>query len=97
MLFFFFQSLGERWAAVCRWTEERWHKLQEVFLVWQQLVSDQVEHNFYFALFPNISAPHIPIKKKKTMGKLVDSSTISAFTSAEFIQSMVGRKRRGLE
>uniref|UniRef100_A0A3Q2YEX8 Calponin-homology (CH) domain-containing protein n=1 Tax=Hippocampus comes TaxID=109280 RepID=A0A3Q2YEX8_HIPCM len=51
------QSLGERWAAVCRWTEERWHKLQEVFLVWQQLVSDQVEHNFYFTLFPNISAP----------------------------------------
>ncbi|XP_061667826.1 utrophin isoform X3 [Syngnathoides biaculeatus] len=35
------QSLGERWAAVCRWTEERWHKLQEVFQVWQQLVSDQ--------------------------------------------------------
>ncbi|XP_037541797.1 dystrophin [Nematolebias whitei] len=35
------QSLGERWAAVCRWTEERWQKLQEVFLVWQQLLSDQ--------------------------------------------------------
>uniref|UniRef100_A0A672HVI8 Utrophin n=1 Tax=Salarias fasciatus TaxID=181472 RepID=A0A672HVI8_SALFA len=35
------QSLGERWAAVCRWTEERWHKLQEVSMVWQQLVSDQ--------------------------------------------------------
>ncbi|KAG8011327.1 Dystrophin, partial [Nibea albiflora] len=34
-------SLGERWAAVCRWTEERWHKLQEVFMVWQQLLSDQ--------------------------------------------------------
>uniref|UniRef100_A0A3Q3G100 Calponin-homology (CH) domain-containing protein n=1 Tax=Labrus bergylta TaxID=56723 RepID=A0A3Q3G100_9LABR len=36
------QSLGERWAAVCRWTEERWNKLQEVFMVWQQLLSDQV-------------------------------------------------------
>ncbi|KAM9840254.1 utrophin-like [Aulostomus maculatus] len=35
------QCLGERWAAVCRWTEERWHKLQEVFMVWQQLLSDQ--------------------------------------------------------
>ncbi|XP_075939713.1 utrophin isoform X2 [Anarhichas minor] len=35
------QSLGERWAAVCHWTEERWHKLQEVFMVWQQLLSDQ--------------------------------------------------------
>ncbi|KAJ8009626.1 hypothetical protein DPEC_G00090860 [Dallia pectoralis] len=35
------QSLGERWAAVCRWTEERWHKLQDVLLVWQQLLEDQ--------------------------------------------------------
>ncbi|XP_026196819.1 dystrophin isoform X4 [Anabas testudineus] len=35
------QSLGERWAAVCRWTEERWHKLQDVLMVWQQLLSDQ--------------------------------------------------------
>lgn len=35
------QSLGERWAAVCRWTEERWNKLQDVFMVWQQLLSDQ--------------------------------------------------------
>uniref|UniRef100_A0A3Q2CMS0 Calponin-homology (CH) domain-containing protein n=1 Tax=Cyprinodon variegatus TaxID=28743 RepID=A0A3Q2CMS0_CYPVA len=40
------QSLGERWAAVCRWTEERWQKLQEVFLVWQQLLSDQVSDIF---------------------------------------------------
>ncbi|XP_056150942.1 dystrophin isoform X3 [Lampris incognitus] len=35
------QSLGERWAAVCRWTEERWHKLQEILMVWQQLLEDQ--------------------------------------------------------
>ncbi|XP_035276172.1 LOW QUALITY PROTEIN: dystrophin [Anguilla anguilla] len=35
------QSLGERWAAVCRWTEERWHKLQDTLLVWQQLLEDQ--------------------------------------------------------
>ncbi|KAJ8355724.1 hypothetical protein SKAU_G00185180 [Synaphobranchus kaupii] len=35
------QSLGERWAAVCRWTEERWHKLQDTLLVWQQLAEDQ--------------------------------------------------------
>ncbi|XP_072552167.1 utrophin [Salminus brasiliensis] len=35
------QSLGERWAAVCRWTEERWSKLEDVLLVWQQLLDDQ--------------------------------------------------------
>ncbi|XP_073795720.1 utrophin isoform X5 [Danio rerio] len=35
------QSLGERWAAVCRWTEERWNKLDETQLVWQRLLDDQ--------------------------------------------------------
>ncbi|TSL61145.1 Utrophin [Bagarius yarrelli] len=35
------QSLGERWAAVCRWTEERWTKLEEILPVWQQLLDDQ--------------------------------------------------------
>ncbi|XP_066527919.1 utrophin-like isoform X3 [Hoplias malabaricus] len=35
------QSLGERWAAVCRWTEERWSRLEETLLVWQQLLDDQ--------------------------------------------------------
>uniref|UniRef100_A0A8C2D864 Utrophin n=1 Tax=Cyprinus carpio TaxID=7962 RepID=A0A8C2D864_CYPCA len=35
------QSLGERWAAVCRWTEERWNKLEEIQLVWQRMLDDQ--------------------------------------------------------
>ncbi|XP_072437733.1 utrophin-like isoform X5 [Chiloscyllium punctatum] len=35
------QSLGERWAAVCRWTEERWRLLQDIFVKWQQLSEDQ--------------------------------------------------------
>uniref|UniRef100_A0A673JTT1 Utrophin-like n=1 Tax=Sinocyclocheilus rhinocerous TaxID=307959 RepID=A0A673JTT1_9TELE len=35
------QSLGERWAAVCRWTEEHWNKLEEIQLVWQRLLDDQ--------------------------------------------------------
>ncbi|XP_074541744.1 utrophin [Halichoeres trimaculatus] len=43
------QSLGERWAAVCRWTEERWLKLQEVFLLWQQLLSDQASFREWLA------------------------------------------------
>ncbi|XP_072363571.1 utrophin isoform X2 [Scyliorhinus torazame] len=36
------QSLGERWAAVCRWTEERWRQLQDVFVKWQRLSEDQL-------------------------------------------------------
>ncbi|KFP60516.1 Utrophin, partial [Cariama cristata] len=35
------QRLGERWTAVCRWTEERRVKLQEIHLLWQELLEEQ--------------------------------------------------------
>ncbi|XP_063299176.1 utrophin isoform X1 [Pelobates fuscus] len=35
------QRLGERWAAVCRWTEERWSNLQKILILWQQLLEEQ--------------------------------------------------------
>ncbi|XP_069625224.1 utrophin isoform X1 [Ranitomeya imitator] len=36
------QRLGERWAAVCRWTEEHWSKLQGILIPWQKLLEEQV-------------------------------------------------------
>ncbi|KAM3935036.1 dystrophin isoform 6-T6 [Leptodactylus fuscus] len=35
------QSLGDRWAAICRWTEDRWILLQEILLKWQQFAEEQ--------------------------------------------------------
>uniref|UniRef100_A0A8C0QYS3 Utrophin n=1 Tax=Canis lupus dingo TaxID=286419 RepID=A0A8C0QYS3_CANLU len=35
------QKLGERWTAVCRWTEERWSRLQEINILWQELLEEQ--------------------------------------------------------
>ncbi|XP_010624930.1 utrophin isoform X1 [Fukomys damarensis] len=35
------QKLGERWTAVCRWTEERWNRLQETSILWQELLEQQ--------------------------------------------------------
>ncbi|XP_012590479.1 PREDICTED: utrophin [Condylura cristata] len=35
------QKLGERWTAVCRWTEERWNRLQEINILWQELLDEQ--------------------------------------------------------
>ncbi|XP_054599029.1 dystrophin isoform X5 [Nothobranchius furzeri] len=35
------QVLGDRWAAICRWTEERWILLQEVLLKWQHFTKEQ--------------------------------------------------------
>uniref|UniRef100_A0A8C8VJ87 Utrophin n=1 Tax=Pelusios castaneus TaxID=367368 RepID=A0A8C8VJ87_9SAUR len=35
------RRLGERWTAVCRWTEERWIKLQDTQILWQDLLEEQ--------------------------------------------------------
>ncbi|XP_061480028.1 utrophin isoform X2 [Rhineura floridana] len=35
------QVLGERWTAVCRWTEEQWPKLKEIKILWQELLEEQ--------------------------------------------------------
>ncbi|XP_053563574.1 dystrophin isoform X5 [Bombina bombina] len=35
------QHLGDRWAAICRWTEDRWTLLQDVLLKWQHFAEEQ--------------------------------------------------------
>uniref|UniRef100_A0A3P9MEB2 Calponin-homology (CH) domain-containing protein n=1 Tax=Oryzias latipes TaxID=8090 RepID=A0A3P9MEB2_ORYLA len=36
------QVLGDRWASICRWTEERWILLQDILLKWQHFTNEQV-------------------------------------------------------
>lgn len=81
-----FQSLGERWAAVCRWTEERWHKLQEVFVVWQQLLSDQVSSSIFFLKNIKFIMQHFNI----VLNALTVSCDISVFFSIPLLQSLFG-------
>ncbi|XP_012946043.2 dystrophin [Aplysia californica] len=35
------ESLGKRWAQICRWTEEQWLLLQELLMRWQQFSDEQ--------------------------------------------------------
>uniref|UniRef100_A0AAZ3R2F2 ZZ-type domain-containing protein n=1 Tax=Oncorhynchus tshawytscha TaxID=74940 RepID=A0AAZ3R2F2_ONCTS len=35
------QHLGDRWAAICKWTEEHWVLLQEILLQWQHFTEEQ--------------------------------------------------------
>uniref|UniRef100_A0A8C5LYH3 Calponin-homology (CH) domain-containing protein n=1 Tax=Leptobrachium leishanense TaxID=445787 RepID=A0A8C5LYH3_9ANUR len=35
------QHLGDRWAAICRWTEDRWIILQDVLIKWQHFAEEQ--------------------------------------------------------
>ncbi|XP_073722267.1 dystrophin isoform X1 [Misgurnus anguillicaudatus] len=36
------QNLGERWAAICKWTEDRWLLLQKILLCWQHFSEEQL-------------------------------------------------------
>uniref|UniRef100_A0A672MX74 Dystrophin n=1 Tax=Sinocyclocheilus grahami TaxID=75366 RepID=A0A672MX74_SINGR len=36
------QNLGERWAAICKWTEEHWILLQKILLCWQHFSEEQL-------------------------------------------------------
>uniref|UniRef100_H0VDU5 Dystrophin n=1 Tax=Cavia porcellus TaxID=10141 RepID=H0VDU5_CAVPO len=33
--------LGDRWANICKWTEERWVLLQDILLKWQRFTEEQ--------------------------------------------------------
>ncbi|XP_047659645.1 dystrophin isoform X2 [Tachysurus fulvidraco] len=35
------QNLGERWAAICKWTEDRWLLLQRILKTWQHFTEEQ--------------------------------------------------------
>ncbi|KAM9567426.1 dystrophin isoform 10-T10 [Guaruba guarouba] len=35
------QCFGNRWAAICRWTEERWVLLQDILRKWQHFAEEQ--------------------------------------------------------
>ncbi|KAK3712444.1 hypothetical protein RRG08_002774 [Elysia crispata] len=37
------ESLGKRWAQICRWTEEQWILLQELLMRWQQFSDEQTK------------------------------------------------------
>ncbi|CAL1537370.1 unnamed protein product [Lymnaea stagnalis] len=39
------ESLGKRWAQICRWTEEQWLLLQELLMRWQQFSDEQAKFN----------------------------------------------------
>ncbi|XP_017313017.1 dystrophin isoform X2 [Ictalurus punctatus] len=35
------QNLGERWAAICKWTEDRWILIQKILRSWQDFTEEQ--------------------------------------------------------
>ena len=43
------ESLGQRWAAVCKWVEDQWVVLQEAMLKWQHFNHDMKQFSDWLA------------------------------------------------
>ncbi|XP_012585751.1 PREDICTED: dystrophin isoform X6 [Condylura cristata] len=41
--------LGDRWANICRWTEDRWILLQDILLKWQRFTEEQCLFNAWLS------------------------------------------------
>ena len=43
------ESLGQRWANVCKWVEERWKTLQDIYNKWQTYLSEKDRFSIWLA------------------------------------------------
>uniref|UniRef100_A0A8B9IP64 Utrophin n=1 Tax=Anser cygnoides TaxID=8845 RepID=A0A8B9IP64_ANSCY len=78
------QRLGERWTAVCRWTEERRVKLQEIQLLWQELLEEQCLLKAWLT------------EKEEALSK-VQTSNFKDQTDLSILKEDMGMKRQTLD
>ncbi|ERE65230.1 dystrophin-like protein [Cricetulus griseus] len=75
--YIYMRVLGDRWANICRWTEERWVLLQDILLKWQHFTEEQM-------LKIDLE------KKRQTMEKLssLNEDLLSALKNKSVTQKM---------
>ncbi|KAM9766235.1 dystrophin-like isoform 2-T2 [Menidia menidia] len=76
------QVLGDRWAAICRWTEERWILLQEILLKWQHFTNEQCLFDSWLTQKEDLVAS-IKTTNLKDQAEMVSSSCRLAAVKAD--------------
>uniref|UniRef100_T1IRG4 Protein detached n=1 Tax=Strigamia maritima TaxID=126957 RepID=T1IRG4_STRMM len=49
-------ALGEKWAEICKWTEDKWTELQAVYTLWEELQEREVQFDTWLTTKENILA-----------------------------------------
>ncbi|XP_077439439.1 dystrophin isoform X3 [Vanacampus margaritifer] len=81
------QVLGDRWAAICRWTEERWILLQEILLKWQHFTNEQ-------SLFDSwLTQKEELVRSIKTPGVKDHAATMACLRHLAIVKSELEVKR----
>ncbi|XP_073918839.1 dystrophin isoform X10 [Castor canadensis] len=83
--------LGDRWANICRWTEERWVHLQDILLKWQRFTEEQCLFSAW------LSEKEDLMKKIQTSGFKDQSEKLSSFQSMAALKTNLEKKKQTME
>nr|XP_042124619.1 dystrophin-like [Peromyscus maniculatus bairdii] len=83
--------LGDRWANICRWTEERWVLLQDILLKWQRFTEEQCRFSTW------LSEKEDAMKKIETSGFKDRNEMVSSLQKISMLKIDLEKKRQTME
>ncbi|KAL1766528.1 dystrophin isoform X2, partial [Sigmodon hispidus] len=83
--------LGDRWASICRWTEERWVLLQDILLKWQCFTEEQCRISRW------LSEKEESMKKIQTSGFKDQNEMVSSLQKISTLKIDLEKKRQTME
>ncbi|XP_075855340.1 dystrophin isoform X7 [Microcebus murinus] len=83
--------LGDRWANICRWTEDRWVLLQDILLKWQRFTEEQ-------CLFSSwLSEKEDALNKIPTTGFKDQNEMLSSLQKLAILKADLERKKQSID
>ncbi|XP_043313635.1 dystrophin isoform X3 [Cervus canadensis] len=83
--------LGDRWANICRWTEDRWVLLQDVLLKWQRFTEEQCLFSTW------LSEKEDAVNKIPTTGFKDQSEMLSSLQKLAVLKTDLEKKKQTMD
>ncbi|XP_040122272.1 dystrophin isoform X6 [Oryx dammah] len=83
--------LGDRWANICRWTEDRWVLLQDVLLKWQRFTEEQCLFSTW------LSDKEDAVNKIPTAGFKDQSEMLSSLQKLAVLKTDLEKKKQTMD
>ncbi|XP_032965625.1 dystrophin isoform X4 [Rhinolophus ferrumequinum] len=83
--------LGDRWANICKWTEDRWVLLQDILLKWQRFTEEQCLFSTW------LSEKEDAVSKIHTSGFKDQSEMLSSLQKLAFLKTELEKKKQTMD
>ncbi|XP_045154596.1 dystrophin isoform X2 [Echinops telfairi] len=83
--------LGDRWANICRWTEDRWVLLQDILLKWQRFTEEQCLFGAW------LSEKEDAMKKIPTTGFKDQNEKLSSLQKLTVLKTDLEKKKQTMD